>query len=139
MGDRSRTGISLTSEIDSPWFNAFWSLYLLFKSWQFGAGSSIPLLDAYLADLLAMPVIVPMVNACVRRFARPSFRPTGRMLVLTWIYIVLVFEVIAPRLFAHQHADPWDAVAYGLGGFLYYVLIAPVSRRLEAPADLHHW
>lgn len=86
-----------------------------------------------------MPIIVPLVNACIRRFARPSFRPTGRMLFFTWGYMVLVFELIAPKLYAHQHADPWDAVAYGLGGFLYVMLIAPFNQRSTKQADPPRW
>lgn len=77
----------------------------------------------YLGDVLCLPVCVPMtlwLQRCVG-LRRHDRRPTPRELLLHWLLWSACFEGLGPRmplLAPGAVCDPWDAVAYGVGGLL---------------------
>ena len=82
------------------------------------------LVHDYLNDLLCLPLLVPIIlriqsQLRIRRHDRP---PTVFELVHNWIVFSVVFELVIPRLPQFRStADPWDVVAYLVGGLLGYV------------------
>lgn len=84
----------------------------------------------YLGDVLCLPVCVPVTLWLQRRAGLRSHdrRPTPRELLLHWLLWSACFEGLGPRmplLAPGAVCDPWDAVAYGVGGLLAAVVWRP--------------
>jgi hypothetical protein len=89
------------------------------------------LLSSYLADLLALPLLLTLALAFMRRwyFRQPAFVLPGTWVVATWASLAIWFEVLLPALRPlAATADPLDVLAYAVGGFIFW-------RWLNRPAD----
>ena len=74
-------------------------------------------LTSYLADALALPVMLSLALAGQRRLGNhpPSFVFPNTWLLAAWLFVSVWFEGILPN-YSHQAvADPLDIVAYALG------------------------
>jgi hypothetical protein len=93
----------------------------------------------YLGDLLCLPVCVPVTLWLQRRVGlrRDDCRPTPGELLLHWLLWSACFEWIGPQmplLAPGAVSDPWDAVAYGVGGLLAALIWrSQPSERLLCP------
>ncbi len=94
-------------------------------------GWSLAWADSWLDDLLCLPLSLAIVLLVHRlrgrgdRFVLPVFQVVG-----AWLFFVLVFEIVLPRLAVVYTGDPWDGAAYAAGGLLFQVLI---NRPGECP------
>lgn len=84
----------------------------------------------YLGDILCLPVCVPVTLWLQRRVGlRSDDRcPTPHELLLHWLLWSACFEWLGPQLpllAPGAVSDPWDAVAYGVGGLLAAVVWRP--------------
>ena len=88
---------------------------------QKGFGISIPLLHAYLDDVLAMPIFL-----AIWRWERKQWWQIStlrkRDILLFIIAIFCLFEIILPHHSKAYTADWYDGLAYGLGGVLFWWL-----------------
>lgn len=96
----------------------------------------------YLNDVLCLPLFLPIILRLqsLLRIRRHDLPPTLFEVLHNWAIFSILFEVILPRLPAFRTTgDPWDAVAYLVGGLLAYAcwnrLYRPVFRDGVACAD----
>jgi hypothetical protein len=94
----------------------------------------------YLNDLICIPFWLPPV-LWVERKARirvHDLPPTRFELLVHLIVWSISFEVIAPRLqgfFPRTVADPWDVVAYWVGGIAASILWGTWRRSAPSPTN----
>ena len=82
------------------------------------------LVRGYLGDFLALPICVPFFATSqtwlgVRRVGA-NLRATE--ILAYWLLFSVWFEILAPQVWHRLTADPWDVVAYGLGGLCLWLL-----------------
>ena len=75
------------------------------------------LLSSYLADAVALPVMLSLALAAHRRLVVRSraFVLPDAWLLATWAYVSVFFEGLLPYCSATAVADPLDVVAYAAG------------------------
>ncbi len=102
-------------------FNASAAIYLIYRSYRLSSGNTtIDLIDAHLADLLALPVILAITEDILARFKGVDFRLNRRMIFFAWVYTSFTMEWLAPRYYAENAvADYYDVFAYGVGAILF--------------------
>lgn len=98
--------------------------------WKPMTDDSTSFVHCYLGDVLCLPVCVPMTLWLQRRVGLrgDDRRPTARELLLHWLLWSACFEWLGPRmplLAPGAVSDPWDAVAYAVGGLLAAVVWRP--------------
>lgn len=107
--------------IDSILFNASFAVYLLYRAIRWSSGATFgALIDSYLADLLALPVVLAITEDLLRYFKGSHIRLTGGMIIFAWIYLSVTLEWVAPHYTKNAVADGYDVLAYGLGALLFY-------------------
>lgn len=78
------------------------------------------LVHDYLNDFLCLPLFLPMILQVQRwlRIRRDDGYPRAWEIAQHWAIFSIMFEIVLPRFPAtfHTVADPWDVVAYLLGG-----------------------
>ena len=105
-------------EFRQPLFVAAAALYGAYQLNRHVLHWSLPeLLTSYLADTVAMPVILSVALAAQRRLVARSlaFVMPDAWLLAAWAYAAVWFEGLLPYVSATAVADPWDVVAYGVG------------------------
>jgi len=86
-----------------------------------------PLLGAYLGDLLCLPLMLSAALALHRLLiCRTGILPVS-WVVAAWLAVSVWFEGLLPLWSAQATADPFDVVAYALGGLAF-------QRWLNKPA-----
>lgn len=118
MGHSSKSGLVLHG-IDTPLFNLSFGLYMVYKAWVFSAGPLHPWIDAYLADLLAMPVILAMLTSGMSLWLKRTIELNLIQVILAFVYTSFVMEWIAPDRFEHAIADPYDVACYAIGTVIF--------------------
>jgi len=109
---------------NSFWFWLFLSLFIGHQVLEKGMDIRITFLDNYLDDLLCMPLLLSgWLAERYDLFNKKSIDPLE--IVFLWLLMSVLFEVLLPQMFPQYTADIWDVVCYGIGGFLYYLLINP--------------
>ena len=86
---------------------------------------SLPFLDLYLDNLLAMPIILTLLLA-ERRFLfkrGKQYRLPVLDVVIATIYIIFIAEVIFPLLSERFATEWWDVLFYVLGSILFLLTI----------------
>ena len=115
------------AELRHPLFLTGATLYLVAISQKVG-GPALrlawwpPVLRHHLADLLALPLELTVVLWLMRRFyfRQPGFVLPASWIFSTWVVFVVWFEIVWPRYGRGATADPLDALAYGLGGLVFW-------------------
>jgi hypothetical protein len=82
-----------------------------------------PAINSYVSDLLALPLLLTVVLACMRHlyFRQPAFVLPVSWVLSTWLALSVWFEVVLPRWRpAIATADALDVVAYGIGGLIFW-------------------
>ncbi|MBI1267037.1 MAG: hypothetical protein GC193_06340 [Cryomorphaceae bacterium] len=109
----------LNFHVHAIWFNAILAAYLLFKLlsafWVFPS-----IVQFYLADFFALPIILGISEDAMRFLYGIHFRLNRRMLMLSFLYAALMFEWVFPYLGYEMVSDPWDVAAYAVG-LLFFV------------------
>lgn len=75
-------------------------------------------------DVLAMGLLLPYSNVLLGLYTGRDLRLLRLWPLLLFTLAVGVFwEVVTPLYYATSVGDPWDVLAYFVGGFLYYGLV----------------
>lgn len=82
----------------------------------------VPLLSDYLADLLCLPIVLTGIHYLMSsmRIVNSGFELTFAMIIAAIISFSIVFEYVLPKMDEKFVADPFDILAYFLGGLTYY-------------------
>ncbi|MEM0996619.1 MAG: hypothetical protein AAGN35_06055 [Bacteroidota bacterium] len=85
----------------------------------------LPFISDYAADFLTMPVVLTLALLGIRRS-----RADRRNYTFPWTYVAFavamyafLFEFLFPRLTERFTADPWDILAYAMGGVVFYFTV----------------
>ncbi|MBU1073259.1 hypothetical protein KKG45_08425, partial [bacterium] len=100
-----------------------------------GTGRSWPWADAWLDDLLCLPLVLSLALALHRRLRVRDARyvlPAAQV-AAAWLFVCVVFEVALPALDAGFTADPLDAAAYAAGALLFQLSLNRGADRSPGP------
>jgi hypothetical protein len=90
-----------------------------------GFGIFVPIVHAYLDDLLAMPVILG-ITLQIYRWIHPlkeNFLFKKEHIFVAFLYVSVVFEGFLPWYSDQYIRDFWDILCYGLGAIIFYFKI----------------
>ncbi len=95
----------------------------------------------YLNDVICLPLFVPMILYAQRLIGlrRHDGYPRWWDILQHWAIFSIIFECIIPRM-PHSFdsiSDPWDVVAYLVGGVAAVWLWSRQGRRDSQPAEAH--
>ncbi|MGD1843867.1 MAG: hypothetical protein ACFB10_00560 [Salibacteraceae bacterium] len=84
-------------------------------------GIFLPYVHAYLDDIVALPITLTIALWVQRTwvFRNPGYVLNWKHIAFTVIYFGLVFEWLLPKWSTVHHADPFDLIAYSVGGVLF--------------------
>ncbi len=104
----------------------FWCCLVVFSCNQFieKAGIHIPIVHAYLDDLLSAGIVLGFALAFQQQL---TFRNAAYIFsfwhsVVFVVWYSLLFEVVFPQFDARHHADVLDVLAYSLGAVAFHFL-----------------
>jgi len=101
-------------------FLAMMALYFVFLG---VVGNDSVLIESYGTDILFIPML--MISIKIVRWIFDLSFPVGKKEVLfSVLYAAAVFEWILPALSENYVADPFDVLAYFLGGTIYVLFIS---------------
>ncbi|HYK76344.1 MAG TPA: hypothetical protein VEV16_05160 [Daejeonella sp.] len=119
------------------WFIIFCLIWLLVFTGR-KLDWTIPIINSYLTDLLAVPVVMQLALAFQRTFVERNENycfKAGHVIFVVF-YISLVFEWLLPRLDAKFTSDGMDILMYILGGLIFWFQInRPI--KIIAPKQMH--
>lgn len=93
----------------------------------------LPYINDYLTDFIGVGIITFLCNYISNRFiffTPNKVYPSWFTLFLV-IYLSIVFEGILPKLSPRYTADPFDVIAYTLGGLTYIFLIKSAHKKMN--------
>ncbi|OAV44197.1 hypothetical protein [Lewinella sp. 4G2] len=108
----------------------FWvcvGLFLVHQLLQKGLGIDVPFFHAYLDPFLSIPVMLGLLTV-ERRYLFDRGRLTVLETVISTVFLAVIFEFFFPRWSDAFTADPYDYIAYGLGGLVFYFFVNPRPR-----------
>lgn len=117
MGGGHSSRVAVKSPLLNPWFLASAGLFTAHYILQH-AGLKIPFADAYLDDLLCMPVVLSISHAAMR-FLYSKMSLTTAQILFTVIYCSILFEVLLPMMSHTYTGDVVDVVLYALGAWFF--------------------
>jgi hypothetical protein len=110
--------------LKSPVFIICSLLFILHQLMQKVLDMHYPLIDRYLDNLLAMPIILTLLLVERRfLFRRKTYRLTVLEVVLATLFVILVAEIAFPLFSEDFTTDWWDVLFYALGSLLFYFTI----------------
>lgn len=103
-----------------PYFICYLSLYSIVQHLR-QCDIIIPLLNGYLTDLMAVPVIAHLTLTVTRNYVvkEQHYRYPAWYIAVLVCYLTIVFEWLMPLYSPRYTGDLWDIVAYACGGFFY--------------------
>ena len=107
--------------IKPAWW-VFVAIFLLHQLVQKGFGVDVPFVHEYLDPTLSIPIMLGLWQL-ERRYLFGRARLTLLETVVGTLFLMLIFEFVFPLLSTDFTADPWDLVAYSLGGLLYWLFV----------------
>lgn len=105
------------------------------------------LVHDYLNDFLCLPLFLPMILGLQRllRLRRHDMPPRLWEVLQHWVVFSVIFEAVLPR-YPHiwrTTADPWDVVAYLVGGLVAWTIwqrrVRQARHVLTTPATSHRY
>jgi hypothetical protein len=117
MGGSHSSRVALKNPLLNPWFLASGGLFIVHYILQHAA-LKLPLADAYLDDLLCMPVVLS-ISLAAMRFLYSKTRLTTAQILFTFIYCSVLFEVFLPMISRTYTGDVTDVVLYALGAWFF--------------------
>lgn len=117
--DHSRVAVKRFGYLRDPLFVAACALYAV-NRWLIKPQVDVSLFHNWFNDALLIPCALPVVLFLHRRFGlRPHDRPPGSGEIAAHLAgWALLFEFVGPLLMRHTTGDPWDVLAYVVGGLL---------------------
>ncbi len=118
------------SVLRSPLFIICLVLFIIHQVLQKVYGQHYPLIDNYLDNLLAMPVILSLFLAeRIALFKKgKNYRLPPTDIIIATLYIILITEIFFPLLSNKYSADWADVIFYCLGSVLFYFTINKAVR-----------
>jgi hypothetical protein len=118
----------------SPVFIICAALFITHQAMQKVCGLHFPLIDNYLDNLLAMPIILTLLLAerIVLFKKEKNYQLPSATIIITTLYIIVITEIIFPLLSDKYSGDWTDAVFYCIGAALFYSTINKVETRTMA-------
>jgi len=97
-------------------------LYLLNRFLIIPTQSEFSFFSNYFGDLLALPVYLPLSVYLAQRLKLipDDFQLTLLHILFAGLLFSILFEGIVPAIDSAATRDPWDIVAYFVGGFVVY-------------------
>jgi prepilin signal peptidase PulO-like enzyme (type II secretory pathway) len=84
-------------------------------------GVFIPLVHAYLDDLLVMPIFLSISLAFMRCvYNHPAGKLHPRQIIWGTAWIAVLFELVFPLYKSNHYPDPWDVLAYAIGAAVFW-------------------
>lgn len=111
--------------LKSPVFIISCVLFALHQLLQKGLDISLPLIDSYLDNLLAMPIILTFLLVERRILFRrgKGYSLSAMDVILATVYIVIIAEVVFPLLSDNFVTDWRDVIFYALGSLIFWFTI----------------
>lgn len=109
--------IGAITPVSNPLFILFAGLFALHYFLQ-NIGVNIPVADAYLDDLLCMPVVLSIALAGMRLFYKTG-KLSASQIIFTVVYCSVLFELVLPLLSDRYTGDFLDIVLYGAGALFF--------------------
>ena len=107
--------------LGDPFWHVSLACYALHRCWQgFHTGSGW--FDHYWNDLWMLPCALPLVLFLYQILGLRlcGAVPSGSEIFWHGMLLSLMAEVAGPLLFEHAVGDPWDILAYAMGGGMLY-------------------
>lgn len=96
-------------------------LYVLLRLFRYLEFDVPEVINSHLTDFLFMPILLTVSLVGVRILKRDEkIKLTIAMIVVSFIFVSLVFELLMPSRSILFISDFWDVIAYGLGAFFFY-------------------
>ena len=102
-------------------------LFLVHQIIEKGFNYSIPISDAYLDDLVCMPIILGLGTQIIQWIhpVKNLYFLDKNAIILTVIFYSILFEGILPFLNPIIYTADWiDIALYALGGYMFYNLVS---------------
>ncbi|WKV12385.1 magnesium citrate secondary transporter [Marivirga harenae] len=93
---------------------------------------TVPVIHAYLDDLLCMPVILGLSTQIIQWIhpLRDLYHLDKKAITIVVLFYSILFEGILPMVELSTYTADWiDVILYSLGGFTYYNLISKKVKR----------
>lgn len=121
-GGNSRIALlaSRSTLVNTWYFNLHFGLYVLYKSWTLSGGATTSFLASYLADFLALPVLLSITIDLISVIKKGEHKLSLFQIIFAVLYTALFMEYFAPKWSAYAIADWLDVIAYTLGGVSFY-------------------
>ena len=108
-------------------------LFSLHQFLQWGLKINIPIADAYLDNLLLMPIVLTLWLAEKRiLFKKPKTTELSiSEIVIATAYMLLITEWLFPLWTARITTDFWDVLYTAIGSLLYYFAARSIYKMAE--------
>lgn len=107
-------------------------LFLIHQIIEKGFNYSVPILHAYLDDLLCMPIVLGFGMQIIQWIhpIKDLYFLDKKAIVIAVVFYSLLFEAILPFVNSSVYTADWiDVIMYSLGGLMFYQL---VSKNVKA-------
>jgi hypothetical protein len=123
--------------LQRPFFIICVVLFGLHQLLQWGLKIPIPIADAYLDNILLMPIVLTLWLAEKRILFKKAkgYELSPLEIIMATIYILLITEWIFPLMTTHFTTDAWDVFFTAIGSLLYYFWLLFLPKQ---PGSLRH-
>lgn len=94
-------------------------------------GIHVPIIHAYMDDLICIPVLLFPTLLIFRAFIyrSNSYIFPDFYIVLVWLVLCVCFELIFPAWSNKYVADEWDMGLYGVGAVIFWFMQRPFAKQ----------
>ncbi len=114
------------------WFYLF--LFVFINNRYSIRPSEIPFIDGYLNDLLCLPILLQLVQVCMKLIVNKKYVLSLFQTLVAIVYCSVLFEIILPKYSNHYISDIYDAICYLLGGLVWKFLLNTYSIKHYDPS-----
>lgn len=107
--------------MNTAYFNLSFGIYVLLKTWFLSGGDGPDFVQFYVADLLALPVILTWTVNLISQIKKRAVKLSFLQILFAIVYTSVVMEYWAPRWSVYATGDLLDSLMYLIGGLSFYV------------------
>ncbi|MFN1216528.1 hypothetical protein ACKW6Q_06020 [Chryseobacterium kwangjuense] len=96
---------------------AVWAFIIVLRE----KGIVIPVISNHLTDFITLPMYAYLVEYIMNDLLCYRWKPDLKFIIISAVYLSLLFEVVCPILSEKFTGDFWDVLAYFVGGMIYYL------------------
>jgi len=96
--------------------------------------SEIQFIDGYLNDLLCLPILLQLVQVCMKLIVNKNYVLSLFQTIVAIIYCSVLFEIILPKYSNHYISDIYDTICYLSGGITWKFLLNTYSIKHHDPS-----